>query len=158
MFVAHLLGMWNSALPTTSSFLAASTLYRVAADAVVVLHAAYVAFVIFGLLLTLIGRLRHWNWVHNPWFRGVHLLMIGIVVLESWFGVVCPLTTWEEALRKRAGQVHYQGDFLGHWAHECLFVEADGWMFTLAYSLFGLMVVAALWLVPIRRKSPISPS
>ena len=139
----------------SGSFVTASALYRFAADAVVVFHVAYVAFVIFGLLLTLIGRLRHWQWVHNAWFRGVHLAMIGVVVLESWFEIVCPLTTLEAWLRERAGQAHYQGDFLGHWAHECLFVEADGWAFTLAYSLFGLLVIAALWLVPIRmRKSP----
>lgn len=135
------------------SLLASSTLYRLAADAVVVAHLVYVAFVTLGLLLTLIGRLRHWQWVHNPWFRCIHLLTIAVVVLEAWFGIECPLTTLETSLRHHAGQVHYQGDFLGHWAHECLFVEADGWVFTLAYSLFGLMVIAALWLVPIRRRS-----
>lgn len=127
--------------------------YRFAADAVVVAHVAYVAFVVFGQIATLLGRLRKWRWVHNPWFRLVHLGTILIVVVEAWLGIVCPLTTWEAELRHRAGDVHYQGDFIGHWAHEILFVEADPWVFTLAYSLFGLIVFASLWLVPIRLRS-----
>lgn len=126
--------------------------YRLAADAVVVFHAAYVSFVVYGLLLTLLGRLRRWEWVHNPWFRGIHLATIGIVVVEAWMDIVCPLTTLEAWLRERAGQSHYQGDFLGHWVHQYLFVDGEPWMFTLAYSVFGLLVVAALWLVPIRRR------
>jgi hypothetical protein len=128
----------------------AAGLFRFAADAIVVLHVAYVSFVILGQLAALLGRLCRWNWVHNPWFRLTHLAAILIVVVEAWCGIVCPLTTLEADLRRRAGDVHYQGDFIGHWAHECLFVEADPWVFTLAYSLFGLIVCAGLWLVPIR--------
>lgn len=125
-------------------------LYRFAADAIVVLHVAYVLFVMLGLLATLIGRLLRWQWVHNAWFRIPHLTAIAIVVVEAWCGIVCPLTTIEADLREKAGDAHYQGDFIGHWAHECLFIDAAHWVFTVAYSLFGLVVLASVWLVPIR--------
>jgi hypothetical protein len=69
------------------------------------MHFAYVTFVIVGLILTLVGAVLHWRWVRNFWFCLMHLSMIGVVVLEAWCGVVCPLTTWENELRELAGQV-----------------------------------------------------
>ena len=44
--------------------------YEVLADAILVAHVALVAFVICGLLVTLLGGLCRWRWVRNPWFRG----------------------------------------------------------------------------------------
>jgi hypothetical protein len=124
--------------------------YRLAADGIVVLHAAYVLFVIFGLLLTVVGCLARWKWIRNPWFRGVHLAMIGIVVFEAWWGITCPLTTWEQALRERAGQSAYQGAFLANLVHNWLFYDAPPWVFTAAYTAFGLAVLATLFIAPPR--------
>ncbi|NNE35497.1 MAG: DUF2784 family protein, partial [Rhodothermales bacterium] len=66
-------------------------------------HVLFVAFVIFGLVLILAGKLRAWSWVRNPWFRLAHLAGIAVVVLQSWLGAICPLTKWEVALREKAG-------------------------------------------------------
>ena len=122
--------------------------YRVLADIVVAVHFAYVAFVILGLVLTLAGAVLRWQWVRNCWFRGVHLAMIAIVVLEAWLGIVCPLTTWEKYFREQSGQAVYKGSFLGNLLHDAIFFEAEPWVFTLGYSLFGFAVLAALYLVP----------
>ncbi len=86
----------------------------VLADLIVVLHVAYVGFVVFGLAAILLGVAFHWSWVRNLWFRAIHLIAIGIVVGESLIGIPCPLTVWEARLRKTAGQTAYAGDFLGH--------------------------------------------
>jgi polyferredoxin len=125
-------------------------LYRILADVVVTIHVAYVAFVLGGLVLTLAGAALHWRWVRNIWFRLVHLAMIGIVVAEAWCGVVCPLTTWENDLRELAGQATYRGGFIANVLHDSLFFDADPWLFTLGYSLFGLMVLATFFLAPPR--------
>src|SRR5581483_1824110 len=114
--------------------------YRLAADVVVLLHAAYVLFVIAGFLLTLIGCFACWKWIRNPWFRGVHLAMIGIVVAEAWCGITCPLTTWEQELRERAGQQSYQGAFVANVVHNCLFYDAPPWVFAVAYTVFLMAV------------------
>jgi hypothetical protein len=127
-------------------------LYRLTADVVVALHAAYVSFVIFGQLGILIGILRGWAWVRNNWFRWLHLIAISIVVVEALLGIVCPLTTLEGWLRARAGESGYRGDFVGHWVHELLFYDAPAWMFTLVYAAFGLTVVAAFIIAPPRRR------
>ena len=125
-------------------------LYAILADIVVAVHVAYVSFVVLGLVLILVGWLLKWRWVHNVWFRAVHAAMIGIVVVEAVLGIVCPLTEWEQQLRRAAGQTSYGGSFVGHWLHELLFFEAEPWVFTLAYCLFGALVLTTFWLVPPR--------
>ena len=75
--------------------------YMLAADAIVVLHAGYVAFVVLGQLAVLAGILCRWTWIRNPWFRWLHLTAISIVVVEALLGIVCPLTTLETWLRSR---------------------------------------------------------
>ena len=48
--------------------------YRLLADLIVAIHAAYVAFVVVGLLLILLGVACGWQWVRNWWFRIAHRL------------------------------------------------------------------------------------
>ena len=84
----------------------------------------------------------------------IHLTAIGVVVAEAIAGIPCPLTVWEQRLRKTAGQSAYPGDFLGYWAHRLIFFQAEPWVFTLAYTLFGIAVLATFFLVPPRRSRP----
>ena len=122
--------------------------YRYAADGVLILHLAYVGFVVVGFLLTLVGCLARWPWIRNRWFRGVHLAMIGIVVAEAWCGIVCPLTTWEQSLRDRAGEQTYRGAFVANLVHNYLFYDAPPWVFTVIYTLFGAAVVLTFIAAP----------
>jgi len=126
------------------------TLYRLTADFIVVVHFAFVAFVVFGLLLTLAGGVRHWAWVRNLRFRAIHLAAIGFVVAESLCGITCPLTVWEQRLRDLAGQTSYRGDFIATWVHDLMFFDAALWVFTLCYCSFGAIVVLSWLLVPPR--------
>lgn len=125
------------------------TFYRLAADLTVTLHLAYVAFVVLGLVAILLGYFRSWAWVRNRWFRGIHVAMILIVVIEAWAGVVCPLTTLEQALRERAGQATYAGSFVGNAVHDLLFFDLPEWAFTIIYTAFGSLVLLTFWLVPV---------
>src|SRR6266850_3189781 len=122
-----------------------NVLYRIFADIVLLTHAAFVGFVVLGLILIIVGGFRRWHWLKNPWFRFGHLAAIGVVVLQAWLGVICPLTTLEMALRERAGDAVYSGSFVAHWLQRLLFYQAPTWVFTLCYTLFGLLVIAS-WL------------
>lgn len=122
-----------------------------AADFILVTHVLFVAFVVFGLALILFGGLFRWRWVRNPWFRVAHLCAIGIVVLESWLGIFCPLTEWEMELRERAGEAAYSGSFIAHWLDAILYYRAPSWVFTVVYTVFGAMVVASWYWVRPRR-------
>ena len=126
------------------------TLYRGLADAVLALHVGVVLFVVGGLALILAGNLLRWHWVNTWWLRLTHLAAIGVVVAESWLGIVCPLTTFEVWLRAQAGVSTYAGSFIGHWLQRLLYYDAPAWVFGLAYSLFALLVVATWWAFPPR--------
>ena len=117
---------------------------RVLADVVVMFHAAFVAFVMVGMVAIVVGLVLRWAWVRNFWFRIIHLAAIGVVVGQAMVGVMCPLTVLENYLRRLAGQEEYPGAFVGYWAHRLIFFQAETWVFTLGYYLFGLAVVLAL--------------
>jgi len=119
--------------------------YQPLADLVLSFHALIVAFITLGLILILIGGFRQWRWIANPWFRVAHLLGITIVVLQSWLGVLCPLTTLEAWLRQQAGSETYQETFIQYWLQEILFYQAPLWVFAVAYTTFALLVLMA-WL------------
>ena len=126
-----------------------STFYRVAADLVLYLHVFFVVFVIVGLVLIYAGHLFGWAWIRNGWFRLLHLIAIAIVVLQAWLGVICPLTILEMWLRARAGDATYPGSFIAHWVETLLYYDAPAWVFTLCYTVFGLIVIASwVWIRP----------
>jgi hypothetical protein len=80
------------------------------ANAAAILHAAAVLFMLTGSLLAL--RWPRVLWLHVP----VSLAILGLYLTGS----DCPLTTWELALRERAGEAGYRGGFIGHYLTEPL--------------------------------------
>ena len=131
-----------------------SVLLLLLADIILIFHVLFVAFVVVGLLAVYAGYFLNWRWVRNRVFRIVHLCAIGYVVIQAWLGVVCPLTTWEMALRAEAGAATYSGSFIQYWLHSVLYFELPPWVFVVVYTLFGSLVLAS-WLVvkPHRRGS-----
>ena len=126
--------------------------YLIAADAILITHVLFVAFVVLGLLLIFAGKLLAWCWVYNFIFRSTHLAAIGIVVLQSWLGAICPLTVWEMSLRAKAGDAVYTGSFIAHWLQTLLYYRAAEWVFILLYTLFGALIIASwYWVRPERR-------
>ena len=122
-------------------------LYSLVADVILVMHVLFVAFVVLGLILIFLGKFLSWHWVRNPWFRVTHLLGIGIVVLQAWFGVICPLTIWEMDLRSKAGETIYEDSFITYWLSELLYYQAPSWVFVVCYTAFGGLVLASWFLV-----------
>jgi len=118
------------------------------ADFILIVHFAFVAFVVGGLALIWIGAARGWQWVRNFWFRVAHLAAIVFVAGEALVGVWCPLTVWEDALRG----VHGEKSFVARWVHRLIFYDFPGWVFTTAYVLFALVVIATLVRLPPRRR------
>ena len=118
-----------------------------------IVHVLFVLFVVVGLILIYVGKLACWQWVRNPWFRIAHLLGISVVVVQSWLGIICPLTIWEMKLRALAGDDVYDGSFISHWLNQLLFYQAPAWIFVACYSIFGgLVLLSWVWIRP--RKFP----
>lgn len=121
------------------------------ADLVLVVHVGIVAFVVLGQLLFVAGGLLKWAWVRSLWVRLAHLALMAFVIVQSWMGITCPLTIWEQLLRRQAGQAAYTESFIEHWLSRLIFFNAPGWVFVLAYTLFGALVLMTWWWVPPRR-------
>lgn len=122
--------------------------YQLLADAVLVVHFAVVVFVVGGLALIVAGNWLGWRWVNGWWFRLSHLGAIAFVVVQAWLGELCPLTTLESWLRVQGGASAYTKSFMEHWIQHVIFYEAPFWVFAMAYTLFGLLVIAAWWYFP----------
>ncbi|MCH7640523.1 MAG: DUF2784 domain-containing protein, partial [Bacteroidetes bacterium] len=88
------------------------------------------------------------------WFRAAHLVAIVFIVVQSWLGQVCPLTIWENDLRRAAGDATYSGDFVGYWMQRLLYYDLNPWVFAVGYTVFGVVVLATFILGPPRRKKP----
>src|SRR5437867_3343512 len=123
------------------------------ADVLVAVHVAYVSFVAVGLVLIWLGAWHGWRWVRNPVFRIAHLLAIAIVAGEAVLGIACPLTVWEEALRRSAGQSISGDSFVGRLLHGLIFYELTPATFTVIYVMFAGLVGASLWWIPVRTRS-----
>ena len=66
-------------------------------------------------------------------------------------GWICPLTVWEDALRRRGGESGYGMGFVQYWLERLLYHDWPDWAFTVLYlAVFGA-ILAAWWLVPPRR-------
>jgi hypothetical protein len=124
------------------------SLLLILADVVLILHAAFVLFVVCGLLCVIAGKFARWPWVSNPWFRMLHLLAIIIVMVQAWLGIVCPLTKLENYLRTAEDVMYYQGSFIQHWVEFFLYYDAPAWVFALLYTVFGGLVIYSWFLVP----------
>jgi len=89
-------------------------IYGMLANVVVVVHAAFVLFAVFGGFLVL--RWRRLAWFHIP-----AVLWAALVELADWF---CPLTPLENWFRQHAGITSYRSDFIEYYIMAVLYPEA----------------------------------
>ena len=111
---------------------------RLAADAVALLHLAFVLFVVFGGLL--VCRWPRLAWLHLP-----------AVAWGAWIefaGGLCPLTPWENALRRAVGQAGYAGGFVDHYLWPLLYpaeLTREGqWALGAGVLVFNIVVYGVL--------------
>jgi len=131
--------------------------YATKADLVLILHLCFIGFVLFGQALIMSGTLFRWNWVRNPWFRGLHLLAILFVVFEAFMNIRCPLTTWEVDYRLLDGQdfdTLRSGEKIPEISYPLfvlrglLFSTSTPTVYTTIYVTFALLVILFFYLNP----------
>jgi hypothetical protein len=104
--------------------------YRVAADAVVVVHFGFVVFVVIGGLLAL--RWPRVLWVHVP------AVLYSVFIIA--FSITCPLTPLERNLRERGGQGRYGESFIERYVEGVLY---PGDMLRLAQGVAAVVVLGS---------------
>src|SRR5687767_4687284 len=117
-------------------------IYRLLADAVVVIHLGFVVFVVLGGLL-----LRRW-----PKLVYVHAPAAIWGVLIEFAGWICPLTPLENALRARGGQGGYEGGFIDHYLIPILYPGALNRGMQLALGLIALGINVFAYYLAWRRR------
>lgn len=119
--------------------------YRALADALVLVHAAFVLFVVAGGLLVI-------KWPRAAW---LHVPCAAWGVLIEFAGWVCPLTPLENSLRHRAGEAGYTGGFVEHYVLHALYpaglTPAIRW--TLGTLVLVINVAAYACLILRRRRA-----
>lgn len=119
--------------------------YRLAADAVLLLHLAFIVFAMLGAALAL-----RWRWV--PY---LHLPAAAWGFFVEMSGRICPLTPLENELRAKAGQSGYEGGFIEHYLVGLIY--PSGLTRDIQYLLAAAVVVtnAAIYAwVLLRRRKP----
>ena len=86
-----------------------------------------------------------------PLADGVQAFRFHFILFTVQRPVICPLTTWEMALRAKAGNTTYSGSFIAHWLQTLLYYDAPAWVFVVCYTRFGLLVVGSWFWVRARR-------
>lgn len=130
--------MTNAISPATAALLA---------DALLALHVGIVLFVVGLLPLVLLGGALGWRWVRHFGLRITHLGLMVFIAAQAWLGQLCPLTVWEQDLRRAAGQDSYRESFIAHGLSKLLYWEAPWWVFVAAYTAFAAGVALAWWWV-----------
>lgn len=118
--------------------------YRALADLVLVLHLAFVLFVVLGGLLVL--RWPKLAWLHLP-----AAAWGALIELAGW---ICPLTPLEQRLRVLAGDAGYQGGFIEHYVTAWLYPGGLTRPVQLALGAAVIVVNLAVYTRLLRRRSP----
>lgn len=116
--------------------------YAVLADVVLLLHAAFILFVVFGGLLV-------WRWPRLAW---LHLPAAAWGTLIAFFGWYCPLTPLENHWRALAGQQGYDTGFIQHYLLSFIYPAGLTRPVQIAMGIGVIVITVAAYAVFLRRR------
>lgn len=116
------------------------------ADIILFIHGLFIAFVVLSFILIIVGGVRRAHWVRSFWFRAANLLAIGIVAVNAWFGRICPLTRWENDIRRATGGNEYPGTFVGYYLQKVIYYDFPLWVFAAGYTVFATIILIT-WII-----------
>ncbi len=116
--------------------------YRLLADAVLVVHLAFIVFVVFGGLLVL--RWPRIAWLHLP-----------AVAWGAWIeltGRICPLTPLEIGLRERGGETGFTDGFIEHYITALIYPDGLDRRQQILLGVFVLVLNAGVYAYVVARR------
>lgn len=119
-------------------------MYSALADAVLILHFAFILFVALGGLLVLRWPLVAWG--HIP------CAVWGVAI--EFGGWICPLTPIENRLRGLAGESTYHGDFIARYLTPVIYPEGMPREVQVTLGLAALVFNLAVYVLVWRRGRP----
>ena len=127
-------------------------LYKILADFVVLIHFAWILFMLWGFILTICSSVSvyvlrtskaGWNAFFDRWiFRTVHLGGIVYVTVLTVLRKYCPLTILENNLRQRYDpELTYPGSFVIHYIERIVYPEANFLIFVIPTIIIAVFAV-----------------
>ena len=118
-------------------------IYRLLADLVFLAHLAFVLFVVLG------GIAVWWR----PKLAWLHLPAVAWGALIEFAGWICPLTPWEQSLRRLAGEQGYSGGFVEHYLFPLLYPEGLTRDVQIVFGVLVLAINGVAYALILRRRS-----
>jgi Protein of Unknown function (DUF2784) len=117
--------------------------YRLLADAVLLIHLAFIVFVVLGGLLVL-------RWPRVAW---LHLPAAAWGAWIEFTGRICPLTPLEVGLRERGGEATYTGGFIERYITALIYPDGLDRRHQIVLGAFVLVLNAGIyaWFIARRR-------
>lgn len=130
--------------------------YRILADALVVIHFAWILFMLLGFALTIRAFWKP-SFFDRWLFRTLHLAGILFVASLEIFGKFCPLTVWENALRYSYDpSSDYPGSFIVQYIARLVYPDLDPALLIVPTVLIASFTLVVFFLRPPRHLRPLS--
>jgi hypothetical protein len=122
--------------------------YRLLADVIVVVHFAWILFMLVGFIFTL-GGFFNKNFFDRWFFRTLHLLGIAYVSTLAIMGRYCPLTIWENTLRaKYDPNLTYVGSFIIHYIEKLVYPDVNPLIIQIPTTFIAIFTVVMFLIKP----------
>src|SRR3989338_4190805 len=123
-------------------------IYKILADIIVLMHFAWILFMLWGFILTLWGFF-HKEFFEKWLFRTVNLFGIAYVSLLAIMGRYCPLTIWENALRaKYDSGLTYPGSFMIYYFEKFVYPDVNPLIIQIPTTFIAVFTVVVFIIRP----------
>ena len=99
------------------------------ADFILIVHVLLIIFIVSFFFLIPIGYKLNWSFIKNRKIRYIHIILMLIVTLETFFGITCPLTYLENFFSKKTGN----DTFIFYWISKIIYWDLPSSFFLLLY-------------------------
>ena len=109
-------------------------------EIVLLFHFCIFLFMILSFFLIPLGYYQKWEWVKNRYYRLIHLVLMGIIFIETILGFMCPLTILENFLRNDK-EINNK---ITQIIHQIMYWDLPSYQFIILY-LLSLLYLIFLW-------------
>ena len=109
-------------------------------EIVLLFHFCIFLFMVLSFFLIPLGYYQKWEWVKNRYYRLIHLILMGIIFIETILGFMCPLTILENFLRNNIGINNKFTQII----HQIMYWDLSTYQFIILY-LLSLLYLIFLW-------------
>ena len=109
-------------------------------EIVLLFHFTIFLFMISSFFFIPFGYYKNWKWVKNKNYRLTHLFLMGIILIETILGFMCPLTILENFLRNGTKVNNKFTEII----HLIMYWDLPSYQFIILY-LLSLLYLIFLW-------------